>query len=93
MSSNLTITAVFYLIVMFRCGPCQRIAPVFQQLATKYIKAVFLKVDVDKCQETAAAQGVSAMPTFIFYRNKVELCFASLMKESQLYISHQLKDL
>lgn len=30
-----------------------------------------MKVDVDKCQETAAAQGVSAMPTFIFYRNKV----------------------
>lgn len=43
----------------------------FQQLATKYAKAIFLKVDVDKCQETAAAQGVSAMPTFIFYRNKV----------------------
>lgn len=46
-------------------------APVFQQYATKYMKAVFLKVDVDKCQETAAAQGVSAMPTFIFYRNRV----------------------
>ncbi|KAJ8976317.1 hypothetical protein NQ317_010271 [Molorchus minor] len=53
------------------CGPCQRIAPIFQQLAAKYPKAVFLKIDVDQCQETAAAQGVSAMPTFIFYRNKV----------------------
>lgn len=30
-----------------------------------------MKVDVDTCQETAAAQGVSAMPTFIFYKNKV----------------------
>lgn len=46
-------------------------APIFQQYATKYVKAVFLKVDVDKCQETASAQGVSAMPTFIFYRNRV----------------------
>lgn len=46
-------------------------APVFQQYAAKYPRAVFLKVDVDQCQETAAAQGVSAMPTFIFYRNKV----------------------
>lgn len=55
------------------CGPCQRIAPVFEQLSTKYPNAVFLKVDVDKCAETAAAQGVSAMPTFIFYRNRTKL--------------------
>lgn len=55
------------------CGPCQTIAPVFEQLASKYPRAVFLKVDVDKCQETAAAQGVSAMPTFIFYRNKTKV--------------------
>ncbi|XP_033336587.1 thioredoxin-like [Megalopta genalis] len=55
------------------CGPCQRIAPVFEQLSVKYPNAVFLKVDVDKCTETAAVQGVSAMPTFIFYRNQKKL--------------------
>ncbi|XP_023024831.1 thioredoxin-like [Leptinotarsa decemlineata] len=55
------------------CGPCLRIAPIFNQLAAKYPRAVFLKVDVDQCQETAAAQGVSAMPTFIFYRNKIKI--------------------
>lgn len=55
------------------CGPCQRIAPLFDQLPNKYPRAVFLKVDVEKCQETAAAQGVSAMPTFIFYRNKTKI--------------------
>lgn len=27
----------------------------------------------DKCQETAAGQGVSAMPTFIFYRNRSKI--------------------
>nr|CAD7424280.1 unnamed protein product [Timema monikensis] len=55
------------------CGPCQRIAPHFEQFARKYPRACFLKVDVDKCQETAANQGVSAMPTFIFYRNKTKI--------------------
>jgi len=55
------------------CGPCKRIAPFFDELSTKYEKAVFLKVDVDQCQETAAANGVSAMPTFIFFRNKTKI--------------------
>ncbi|CAD1478311.1 unnamed protein product, partial [Heterotrigona itama] len=55
------------------CGPCQRIAPIFEQLSMKYRNAVFLKVDVDKCAEIAAMQGVSAMPTFIFYRNQTKL--------------------
>lgn len=55
------------------CGPCKRIAPFFDELSTKYPKAVFLKVDVDQCQETAAANGVSAMPTFICFRNKTKI--------------------
>lgn len=48
-------------------------APIFESLAAKYPRAIFLKVDVDECQETAGSQGVTAMPTFIFYRNKVKL--------------------
>uniref|UniRef100_A0A1B6H2V4 PITH domain-containing protein n=1 Tax=Cuerna arida TaxID=1464854 RepID=A0A1B6H2V4_9HEMI len=55
------------------CGPCLRMAPVFEQLSRTYNRAVFLKVDVDVCQETAAAQGVSSMPTFIFYRNRTKI--------------------
>ncbi|XP_011494907.1 PREDICTED: thioredoxin-like protein 1 [Ceratosolen solmsi marchali] len=55
------------------CGPCQRIAPVFEQLSTKYPNAIFLKVDVDKCADTATGQGVSSMPTFILYRNRTKL--------------------
>ncbi|XP_066588800.1 thioredoxin-like protein 1 [Prorops nasuta] len=55
------------------CGPCQRIAPVFEQLSMKYPRAVFLKVDVDKCTETAAFERVTAMPTFIFYRNRTRI--------------------
>jgi thioredoxin len=55
------------------CGPCKMIGPLFDQLPSKYPRAIFLKVDVDKCQETAAMQGVSAMPTFIFYRNRSKI--------------------
>ena len=49
------------------------IAPFIKQLATKYPDALFLKVNVDKCPGTAAANNVSAMPTFVFFRNRAEL--------------------
>ncbi|BFZ14214.1 hypothetical protein BsWGS_17253 [Bradybaena similaris] len=55
------------------CGPCRAIAPAFADLSVRYPRAVFLKIDVDLCQETAQHEGVSAMPTFIFYRNKTKL--------------------
>lgn len=55
------------------CGPCNMIAPFFKQLASKYPNAVLMKVDVDKCPGTAAANNVSAMPTFILFKNRAEV--------------------
>uniref|UniRef100_A0A1B6CCK4 Thioredoxin domain-containing protein n=1 Tax=Clastoptera arizonana TaxID=38151 RepID=A0A1B6CCK4_9HEMI len=51
------------------CMPCKRISPFFDEMAAKYDQAVFLKVDVNVCEETASAQGVMSMPTFLFYKN------------------------
>lgn len=55
------------------CGPCKRIAPFYDELSNKYPRAVFLKVDVDVCVETAAAHNVTAMPTFMFFRHRGEV--------------------
>ena len=55
------------------CGPCQRIAPLFAQLASEFPQAEFIKVDVDENQETAQACQVSAMPTFKVFRDKKEV--------------------
>ena len=35
-------------------------------MSVKYSNAHFINVDGDECQETAAAYGISAMPTFVF---------------------------
>ncbi|MBN3295487.1 TXNL1 protein, partial [Amia calva] len=58
---------------MAGCRPCVRIAPAFNMLSNKYPQAVFLEVDVHVCQATAAANNISATPTFLFFRNKVRV--------------------
>lgn len=73
------------------CGPCQRIAPVFEELSNKYTLAVFLKVDVDQCPDTAASQGVTAMPTFIFFRSKVKL--AQIQGADPQALENKIKEL
>ncbi|XP_039745930.1 NSFL1 cofactor p47 isoform X2 [Pararge aegeria] len=51
------------------CPPCQSIAPFFAKLPAKFPQAVYLKVDIDKCEETARNQHINVMPSFIFFRN------------------------
>merc|ERR1719265_1622258 len=55
------------------CGPCQRIAPVFAKLADEMPDVKFVKVDVDENEETAAACGIQAMPTFQFYKGGAKI--------------------
>ncbi|CAN8106545.1 unnamed protein product [Discula destructiva] len=54
------------------CGPCKQIAPMYEQFAKAssvpgYL--AFAKVNVDHNREVAAKYGVSAMPTFMFFKN------------------------
>uniref|UniRef100_A0A1A8P1G9 Thioredoxin-like 1 n=2 Tax=Nothobranchius TaxID=28779 RepID=A0A1A8P1G9_9TELE len=58
---------------MAGCRPCVRIAPAFNMLSNKYPQAAFLEVDVHVCQATAAANNISATPTFLFFRNRVRV--------------------
>lgn len=52
------------------CGPCQVIAPIFEELANQYQgKVKFAKVDVDQSQQTAANLGIRSIPTIILFQN------------------------
>jgi len=55
------------------CGPCKRVAPVLESLSKSNPHVVFLKVDVDKNEVTAAKYSVTAMPTFLFFRSGVKI--------------------
>lgn len=62
------------------CGPCQRISPVFKDLAEKNSGIKFFKIDVDKNEELSAG----FMPTFIFFKSKTENKIFSGADENKL---------
>ncbi len=51
------------------CGPCKKIAPMYEQMANLYPSVVFLKVDVDESNEIAEAYDIRAMPTFVVLKD------------------------
>lgn len=52
------------------CGPCKMIGPKFKEWAAEktYEKILFVKVDVDESSEISEAEGISAMPTFKYFK-------------------------
>jgi thioredoxin 1 len=56
------------------CPPCRAIAPVFSKLADKHAsegRLAFAKVNVDDVKNVAGRYSVSAMPTFVVFREGV----------------------
>ncbi len=51
------------------CGPCKRIAPVFEELETHFSSVTFLKVNVDEAEELSQEFSVQSLPTFVFLKN------------------------
>ena len=49
------------------CGPCQRIAPILEELADEYKKNIVIyKVDIDKERGLAEAFNVSSIPAILY---------------------------
>jgi len=55
------------------CGPCQKIAPFFADLSSRFATVEFVKVDVDELNEIAEKFEVKAMPTFVALRDGKEV--------------------
>ena len=51
------------------CGPCQRIAPIIDELAKEYKGRVKVaKINVDESRKVAADLGVMSIPTLILFK-------------------------
>lgn len=53
------------------CPPCKAIAPVYEKLAAKHAADghfAFAKVNVEEAVDAAQKYGVTAMPTFLFFK-------------------------
>jgi len=54
------------------CGPCRRLAPLFDELAREMPEVDFVKVDVDAEPDLAQRLGVTSIPTLmLFHRGKL----------------------
>lgn len=51
------------------CGPCKAIAPAIEKFSETHEHVKFYKVDVDALADVAAENGISAMPTFLFFKD------------------------
>lgn len=68
-----------------RCGPCQKIAPRYAELAkVNAERALFVKIDVDELEEVAESCSVSAMPTFLVFADGKQVGMVQGAKEAEL---------
>eukprot|EP01083_Nonionella_stella_P109918 321149_1 len=92
-------TSVKLLVIDYKaewCGPCKRMAPLFDELSEQYDNECdFLSVDCDELPELAAQRGVASLPTFELIRNgyaleqviganptKLEQCIVNNLEQS-----------
>lgn len=55
------------------CGPCRRVAPIFDKWSTMFQDVTFLKVNIDECPGTASQYQVKGIPHFIFIKDGIQI--------------------
>lgn len=67
------------------CGPCQHMAPVFEQVSIQSHDLLFAKVNTETAQKVAADANIRSIPTLIFFHQGQEIDRVSgALNEAQL---------
>lgn len=51
------------------CGPCLKFAPTLEKLSQQFPRTLFLKVNVDECEDVSLKYNIKAMPTFLLFES------------------------
>lgn len=51
------------------CGPCKMLAPVIEELSSKYPNINFIKIDVDECPNVSKEYGIMSVPALLKIEN------------------------
>nr|ADD37926.1 Thioredoxin-2 [Lepeophtheirus salmonis]ADD38217.1 Thioredoxin-2 [Lepeophtheirus salmonis] len=74
------------------CGPCKVIAPQIEEWAKSMDDVVFIKVDVDEAEDVAQHYNITAMPTFMLFKETkkvADLMGANVTKLEELINSNK----
>lgn len=51
------------------CGPCKKLAPIFERWSGEYSNISFYKVDTEEAGSIASAEEITGLPTLLFFKN------------------------
>ena len=51
------------------CGPCKMAAPILEELSNEMTEVRFTKMNVDENQQAPQTLGITALPTFVVYKD------------------------
>lgn len=66
------------------CGPCKKMGPIFENIASHHPSVIFRKADVEKIPDIATEFNVTSMPTIIFLKDIRVIDKVSGPKESEI---------
>ncbi len=51
------------------CSPCQKFAPIFEQLSLRLQEHKFVKINIDENANLAIQYGITSIPTMVIFKN------------------------
>ncbi len=55
------------------CGPCKRLSPIVEEVASEETEVKFVKMNIDNCEDIAIEYQVMSIPTLVVMKNGKEV--------------------